>query len=121
MKLTNSLTEKNIKENIIHLTQSILNSKNGLKIRKILESKIEKIESIFILECIPDETEKTYTILLNREWVVSITIDGAEENIEEPSFIERKRYLKNMKGRQDILKIMIAHELTKTIPFPSSD
>jgi hypothetical protein len=118
LKLINSLTEHRIREGFIKEKQVFFVTEKGTRIIAALELAFGKIRAIYMLRYLFDEGEETYFFLINGDTVVELEItfeEDQKEKIEITGWTDVQQYQSVITGRDNILELMIALELSKEV------
>lgn len=106
VRLKGTITEERIKTSILSMTKTLLSLEDGKKVIKLIESKLGKITSFYVVAWIEGQGDNLYSIIVNGQWHVILELDEDEEEPIEFS-------IKKLEDCQVGLGTLIVLELIK--------
>ncbi len=116
MKLINSKTEHEIREELLKSNEWLYDSQKGRRVREILESINGEVNSVYMLHWHSGQAEEIYSLLVNGKVIVSFELDRFDffdATPDEISITDIKIYRQYLKGRSANLKLLIAEKLSE--------
>lgn len=111
MKLRGTRTESIIRDVLIF---SDLSLKGNKAIMDFLCERYGNVRSVYAMAWTPSQGEDACGVLVNGEIYVSFDICTSSEEIREVEEITVSEYLKSIRGRRSILKVLIALDLANS-------
>lgn len=75
VKLIGSKTEQDYREQLIRGYNSLFHNENNKRLLSVLKEFFPVMKSAYFLECIPEQGEDIYTILINTDIIASVELD----------------------------------------------
>lgn len=113
MKLINSKTEQDIREQLIKSHKSLFEDEEERKLLTVIKEKFPDMLTAYILHWIPEQGEDFYKILINDSVIVDIELDKVNQNIISiMSSIPVPKYKLGL-SRLNQIKLIIAIDLAQ--------
>lgn len=109
MKLIGSLMEDGF-------SKELSNSWDGLRepgnqVFKILKDEVGFINSAFVLNWTPEQSEDIYTVLVNGSEIIFVEVSKSNGEVLNFKNVSVKEYEKSLRSRQSKIKLAVAIEL----------
>jgi hypothetical protein len=112
MKLTGSSSEENWKKRLLESWQFF---QENNQIMFVLKENFKEVKSAFQLWWGPDQEEDFFKILINGAYIVKIEVSKVGRPIVIHEIKSLTDYRRGLKGKTNLLRLLIALELAKNI------